>query len=123
MRFLTDDHPAQCDLVSSLFEECRRREEHLYLTLTVLCETVWVLEDNYSQPKESIVKALEEVLDTDLFEFERPEVALRSLERFKAGRADFSDYVVAELGAAAGCRDLLTFDKVLSREPGVTTLR
>jgi predicted nucleic-acid-binding protein len=46
----------------------------------------------------------------------------RSLELYREGKANFSDYLIGEISRQAGCRDTVTFDRALKGAPGFTLL-
>lgn len=46
-----------------------------------------------------------------------------ALGDFRAGDADFADYLIDRLDRRAGCRDTLTFDARLTRADGFTAPR
>jgi predicted nucleic-acid-binding protein len=46
---------------------------------------------------------------------------VRALESFIAGKGDFADYVIQEHARAAGCDEIVTFDRALLRESGLVS--
>ena len=40
----------------------------------------------------------------------------------EAGRGDFADYLIREHANEAGCEAVVTFDRVLHRDPGFVAL-
>ncbi len=123
VRYLAADDPRQTQLVEHMFESCRRNHEQLFLPTIVLCETVWVLIRRYKQTKSSVIAALEQILETDLFILESDDLARRSIEDYRSGKGDFADYVTGNLAHAAGCSGTVTFDRALARSRGFTLLR
>lgn len=69
-----------------------------------------------------MVDILEVILVSDAFVFEQKDFIQRSLDNYRQGRADFSDYLIGEIASAAGCRDTVTFDRALKGSPGFTLL-
>ena len=49
-----------------------------------------------------------------LFEFESEDEVSAAIDRYEKGKADFSDYLIDELGKSHG-RELVTFDKRLMK--------
>ena len=122
VRYLTEDDPKQLRIAERFLEDCREREEPLFLPVVVLCELVWVLSRLYGYPKDRIVSGLEKILDADQFRLEHDALVQQSLVSYRQGRADFSDYLVGEISRQAGCRDTVTLDRGLKGTQGFTVL-
>jgi predicted nucleic-acid-binding protein len=73
--------------------------------------------------KAEIVRVLEYILETRLFQVENEPIVRRSLETFRIGRANFADYLIGEISREAGCDDCITFDGGLKGAAGFTLLR
>jgi predicted nucleic-acid-binding protein len=122
LRYLIADDPRQTAIAERVFEGCRVANEPLFITVLVLCETVWVLDRVYQQSKEQIIEAIETLLSMDLLRFEHERSMQRAFEHFRQSKGDFPDYLIGEIATAAGCRDTVTFDKALKGTPGFTIL-
>jgi predicted nucleic-acid-binding protein len=122
LRYLVNDEPRQTGISERIFEECRRTEEPLFITVLVLCETVWVLDRVYRQSKAQIIEAIEPLFTMDFLRFEHERSVRRAFDEFRHSRADLPDYIIGEIAAAAGCRDTVTFDRALKNSPGFTIL-
>jgi predicted nucleic-acid-binding protein len=120
LRYLIGDDPRQSATAESMIEECRRLEEPLFISVIVLCETFWVLGRVYQQSKEQLLEAIEKVLVMDLLRLEHEHSVRDAVELYRAGRADFPDYLIGEIAAGVGCRDTVTFDKALKGSRGFT---
>ena len=123
VRYLAADDPAQTRTAVRIIEDARQKEEPLFLASVVLCETVWVLERSYHQRKEMIVSVLEQILDADLFVVERDDLVRHSLEEYRNGKGDFSDYLIGNIAREAGCSEIVTFDRMLAGARGFKVLR
>ena len=122
LRYLIGDDPRQAAVAEGIIEECRKADELLFIPVLVLCESVWVLGRVYRQSKVQIIESLEALLGMDLLRFEQDRFVRRAFERFRQSQADFPDYLIGEIAAAAGCRDTVTFDKRLKGSPGFSIL-
>ena len=122
VRYLAADDPAQFAAADRVVEECRKRQEPLFLPAPVLCELVWVLARTYKQTKAAIVPLLEHILDEQLFRIEHDAAVRRSLRAYRDGKASFADYLIGEISREAGCRDTVTFDGALRGTGGFTVL-
>jgi predicted nucleic-acid-binding protein len=122
VRYIANDDLKQAEAVDRLFGDCSLAGEDLFVPVIVLCELVWVLERVYGQTKPQIVAVLERLLGLDLLRFEQESVVRQSLIRFRTGKASFPAYVIGEISRQAGCRDTVSFDRVLRKAPGFTVL-
>lgn len=77
---------------------------------------------NYRFQKEGIVKALEAMLHSAAFEFENRSTVDQALQRYKQGKADFSDYLIGAVSRQAGCTETASFDGKLKGEKGFRSL-
>jgi predicted nucleic-acid-binding protein len=121
VRYFTADDSPQSKAVDEIIERAHADGERFYVTGLVLCELVDVLSRGYSLDKIASADLLDRLMHLDLFEIENRDLALRALEEFRMGSADFSDYLMAQIGKRAGCRDTLTLDPRLKAERGFTT--
>jgi predicted nucleic-acid-binding protein len=122
LRYLTADDAKQLAAAESVIHQARLDREPLFVAAVVLCEVVWGLRSVYALPKAVIVETLERLLGTAGFEFEHHQAALSSLEAFRAGQGDYSDYLIRDIGLSAGCRDIVTFDRALRKAEGFQVL-
>ena len=113
VRYLTQDDPTQAETATQVIEEATERGELLYITSIVLCEVVWVLESAYGHSKQEIRAVLERILRTAQLQFDCKDQLWQAWQDYREGRGDFSDYLIAHLGARDGCQETVTFDKAL----------
>jgi predicted nucleic-acid-binding protein len=57
-----------------------------------------------------------------VFEWENRSMVYQSLQRFKRGKADFSDYLIGAITQRSGCTTTATFDQKLKNEKGFDCL-
>ena len=50
---------------------------------------------------------------------EQAEIIEKALQRYRRGRADFADCLIAASAKAAGCSRTVTFDRIASRDAGM----
>lgn len=104
---LADDARQQrrsLDLLESL-------DEPIVINSIVLAEATWTLEKKRKAPRERIASFIADVLDTSAFEVTCPDAARRALGSYRQGRADYADYLIAEINAQYGCRTTYSFDR------------
>ena len=122
VRYLTADHKKQLAAAEQIVEDCVRNREPLFLSAIVLCELVWVLARSYGQTKPELIRELEQILEMDQLRIEYDPLVRRSLQAYRVGRGNFSDYLIGEISLHHGCRDTVTFDRALSGASGFTVL-
>jgi predicted nucleic-acid-binding protein len=118
VRFLVEDDPRQSAAAAALVERAIQTDDTLYVSAIVLCETVWVLTAGYRIPRLDIVKTLQDLLRAKHLTLDYPDRLARAVDAFATGRGDFAEYVIREEAIAAGCTNVVTFDRDLLREEG-----
>lgn len=73
----------------------------------------WCCPAAYDHSKAEIVGILDRILQTEQFKIEHDLLVRRSLEGYRNGKTDFSDYLIGEISRASGCLDTVTFDRAL----------
>jgi predicted nucleic-acid-binding protein len=58
-----------------------------------------------------------------VLQVEESDVVREALESCRKGPGDFTDHLIASLNATRGCRETVTFDRVLRRAPGFRVLK
>jgi predicted nucleic-acid-binding protein len=122
VRLLVRDDEPQVRRVLGLLASTREAKEKWFVAVPVLCELVWVLAGAFRVPRPQIADALAGLLDEDLYEVENRTAVGAALGRYRRGRGDFADYLVAALGRERGARLTYTFDRSLHREPDFALL-
>ncbi|MDQ6967865.1 MAG: type II toxin-antitoxin system VapC family toxin [Mariprofundaceae bacterium] len=116
VRILVDDpgQPEQVTIARMLASEAKQ----IFVAQIVAVEVVWVLQSAYKLDKLAIVQLLEHLLHNSAFTLQAEDHFLAALILFKKYNCDFSDCLIATESQSANCT-LITFDKKLSRLPGV----
>ena len=78
----------------------------------------WVLESVYGLARTDILQALRRLFSADDFDFANRGAVAIAIQRYAAGKADFSDYLIGESATLAGASVTYTFDRELARAPG-----
>lgn len=118
VRFLVADDKAQSARAARLIGRAVARDETLFVSDIVLCETVWVLFSAYGLSRSAVVDLLGQLLKASHLGFRDVDSLLRALDGFGAGKGDFADYVIQEQARVAGCSGVATFDRALLKEKG-----
>jgi predicted nucleic-acid-binding protein len=123
LRALTADDPAQSERVEALFAAAERAGERFFVGVIALCELTWTLRGRpYRLDRHQIAAVVERILTTSLLEVQDRSLVRRALADFRAGRADFPDYLLGWQSLGAGCADTVTFDRKLAGAAGFSLL-
>lgn len=118
VRFLVVDDEAQSRRATKLIADATARDEELFFSDIVICETVWVLSSAYRFSRAEISAALSGLLRAKSVTFASTDRLARALDGYAKGRGDFADYLIREQARAAGAEAVATFDRALHKEPG-----
>ncbi len=105
VRAAVQDDPRQARAASRLLKEA----ELIAISLSSLCEFVWVLRRVYKLEPEDIASALEALINADNVQVNRPAVE-DGLKVLRAG-GDFADGIIAHEGSWLGGETFVSFDK------------
>ena len=70
-----------------------------------------MLKTVYGIPKSGLLTVIDKLLSIRQLMIEQSELVFRALKAYRNGNGDFSDALIAAVGAAQGCRETLTFDR------------
>lgn len=121
IRFVMNDEPAQANAACALLQSFSSHAPG-YITLVCAVEFVWVLRSRYRQPKATIVEWMGRFLESSELLFENQDAVGEALERYRAGSAGFSDYLLEGSARAAGCGQTFTFDRRAASSAGMDLL-
>ena len=123
VRSFTDDEPKQSRAVRQLFETRLTRAMPGHVNVVTLAETVWVLRRLYGAQRDEIARVVDSLLAALNAIVERKAAVRRSLQAHAASAAaGFSDCLIAQLNAEAGCQETLTFDRHAAKTAGFTPM-
>jgi predicted nucleic-acid-binding protein len=120
VRVLVGDDPAQTKKAERAFAE-HATSDGIFVSLVVLAEIAWVLAAAYQWDRATVHDRLSRLLRTRGVVLEDLELVEAALESYHLGKAELADYLILAKARGAGAK-LLTFDKRLARETGVTLL-
>jgi predicted nucleic-acid-binding protein len=89
-----------------------------FVSLTVLIETVWVVESVYGRERDEVVAAVEGLLATAELLIEAEALVRAALDACAGSKAGFADALIGEVNRAAGCSSTATFDRKAARLDG-----
>ena len=120
LRYLTEDDPTQSKAAIALIEDHLSADAPGFLSLTVVVESAWVLEDRFGRSPAEIRTIVQQLLRVPQLIVEQPEIVELALAR---KHADLADSIIHEANLAHGCDRTMTFDRAFARLDGVELLR
>ena len=121
VRYLTQDDPKQAALANRVIERELTENRPGFLGIIVLVETVSVLRRLYAVRSEEIHEMVAGLLGSPAIVIENRAVVAAALARARQQACDFADAIIASTAAAAGCEQVMTFDRRAARA-GMTLL-
>lgn len=118
VRFLVEDDEKQTARAARAIEKATARGGKCFVADVVVAETAWVLSRSYRFRPTEIAEVLRKLLGSAELIFQSADALDRALDAYAAGKGDLADYLIREVGRAAGATTLLTFDAALVREAG-----
>jgi len=111
VRYIAQDDPRQAAMAARLIEKECSEARPGFITIVVMAELVWVLEDCYRCAKSETVSILQRILRTRQLVVEEAEIVWKAVRLFEESPADFADCLIDRIGAAYDCEYTATFDK------------
>ncbi len=122
LRYLTQDDPAQSKAANEVLDHLSP-EEPGWIGNVVLVETLWSLKKTYQFSKDQIVRIADSLLASRDIELENRDKVERALLLYRTTRAGFSDCLITICATTAGCRKVVTFDRIAGRDLGMERLK
>jgi predicted nucleic-acid-binding protein len=111
VRLFAADDAGQRARARHLIEQAAARGETVFVGAIVLVELIWALHARYRQPKPILLAALDRLLADSKFEIGGRDRIEAALLEWRAGPADFADYLIAVSARDAGATTTYTFDE------------
>ena len=118
VRFFAKDDPLQTPKARAVLSALTTAEPGWVGVATIL-DLVWVMTSKIGVGREAIAQILAELLTRETILVERAETVDKALQRYRRGRADFADCLIAASARAAGCSRTVTFDRIAARDAGM----
>jgi len=118
VRFFAKDDPLQTPKARIVLSSLTTAEPGWVGVATIL-ELVWVMTSTIGVGRNTVVQILAELLTQETIVVERAETIEKALHRFRRGRADFADCLIAASAELAGCQRTITFDRIAARDAGM----
>lgn len=117
LRHTLDDDLAQSPIATAFLMDERRLVEPALVNPVVLTEFVWTLMRREGFKKPDILALLDVLVRSRSIRFTEERAVIAAIENWRAGKADFSDYLIGHLNRQAGASTTLTFDEDAALEP------
>jgi predicted nucleic-acid-binding protein len=120
LRHLTGQPAALARRAAEIMRAAEQGRLSLVLTPLTLAECVWVLETSYRKPREEIADALLALIEARGIVARERDVLVAALSFYRnIPHLDFADAYLAGVANSTGPPRIVSFDKRLSRVPGV----
>lgn len=90
-----------------------------WVGLAALLEFVWVMISVKGANRVVVADTLDHLLALEAIVVERATTVANAVHRFRSGKAEFADCLIAASAQAAGCGRTLTFDRIAARDAGM----
>lgn len=117
-RYILDDDPVWSARATHFIDNECTPERPGYINLVVLAELVWLLHQARDFTRDKITKVIQEFMEADNLVVAEAALIERVLEQYKAGKADFADYLIVELNRVAAATPTVTIDKKAALHKG-----
>ena len=121
VRFFVEDDPAQSRRAASFFHSLSGLEPGWVSQATIL-EFVWIMKSVRRLDRKTIATMLGRLSLLDSIVVERVDIVDEALRRYRIGKAEFADCLIAASGQAVGCSKTVTFDEIAARDAGMELL-
>jgi predicted nucleic-acid-binding protein len=118
VRFFAKDDAQQSPKAKALLSS-REDDNPAWVGLAAILELVWVMQSKFKMGRSAIAGMLLLLLSTEAVVIEQDRVVQSAVLRFRDGKADFADCLIAASARAAGCSGTVTFDRVAARDAGM----
>jgi predicted nucleic-acid-binding protein len=109
LRLFVEDDLDQCERARS-FVAASTESEACVVNAVVLAEFAWTLAKGLKKKRAEVARLVEVVLSADDLDIPDLGAARRAVAAYRGGKADFPDYLLAEINLELGCVSTATFD-------------
>ena len=118
VRFFANDDPLQTPQARNVMRSLTVSEPGWVGVATIL-ELAWVLTSSMGLDRYAVATVLAGLLRRETIVVEQAETVESALLRYRRGKADFADCLIASCAKAAGCSRTVTFDRLAARDAGM----
>ena len=118
VRFFAQDDPIQTPKARAVLSSLTPAEPG-WVGIATILELVWVLTSSMRLGRDAAAQIVADLMTRETIVVERAETVARALQRYRRGRADFADCLIATSAKAAVCSRTVTFDRIAARDAGM----
>ena len=122
LRHTLEDDPVQSPRATAFLTDPRRAAEPALLNPVALIEFVWTLARRKKFDKADILDLLDVLTTSPNVRFTDADAVVTAIEDWRAGTAEFQDYLIGHLNRQAGAPTTMTFDKRAAKHPAFSRL-
>jgi predicted nucleic-acid-binding protein len=122
VRLVTQDDDLQAQAVDRLLVRHAKRDELLFVPITVVLELEWVLRTRSNVSKPDFIQTMNALLTMVEFSFESEHALEQALVDYQEGVADFGGYGHLAVSRTNSALPFWTFDRKASRASGARVL-
>jgi predicted nucleic-acid-binding protein len=118
VRYFGQDDARQSVQADAIFDSLTA-ENPGWVGLAAILELVWVMTSIKGAGRLVIADTLEQLLAMEAMAVEQASTVANAVQRFRWGKAEFADCLIAASAQTAGCSRTLTFDRIAARDAGM----
>jgi predicted nucleic-acid-binding protein len=118
MRYFGQDDAHQSVQADAIFDSLTA-ENPGWVGLAAILELVWVMTSIKGAGRLVIADTLDQLLAMEAMAVEQASTVANAVQRFRWGKAEFADCLIAASAQTAGCSRTLTFDRIAARDAGM----
>ena|SRR5579862_2484691 len=118
VRFAAQDDPVNSPRANAIMNSLSP-EQPGWIAITVVAEFAWVMTRVFRISRTDLCSVLDMLLKWPDLVIEQEDLVHKATSLFLTGNADFTDYLVACSAQAAGCKQILTFDRKAAKSAGM----
>ena len=122
VRFVAQDDAVNSPLANAIMASLSV-DEPGWIAVTAIAEFAWVMTRRFRITRKDVYNLLDRFLTMPEVVVEQHALVRQAANLFLIGSAEFTDYLVACSGQAAGCTHILTFDRKAAKSAGMTLAR
>jgi predicted nucleic-acid-binding protein len=121
LRLFVEDDARQSERARRDVGEATAYEPCL-INSVVIAEFAWALAKKMKRDRSEVARLIEEVLSADDLLVPDRRAVERALAAYRSGKADFPDYLLAEINLKLGCASTATFDREALDHPAFSSV-
>lgn len=118
VRYFGQDDARQSPQADAIFDSLTA-DNPGWVGLAALLELVWVMSSVKGAGRVEIADTLDQLLAMNVIAVEQASTVANAAQRFRSGKAEFADCLIAASAQTAGCGRTFTFDRVAARDAGM----